>query len=286
MTPVVLLTDGYIANGSEPWLIPDFNKLERIKIDHPTCPTAPKSEPVCPPANGNGNGTPPNGAPSNGNTVPAGAAATAQQPPLSAQPSPFLPYARNADLSRPWALPGAPGLEHRLGGLEKQDITGNVSYDPANHQKMVSLRAAKVAGIKPAGPAYLWTGPQSGDLLILGWGGTFGAIKAATLELQRKGHCVSACHLRYINPMPADLGDILKRFKKVLIPELNMGQLRLLIRGRFAIDAKGLNKVQGQPFTITDITTGAKAILNNQIQGESMLVSIKEATGPALPAGG
>jgi 2-oxoglutarate ferredoxin oxidoreductase subunit alpha len=235
MTPVVLLTDGYIANGSEPWPIPDLSKLEPIKVNHPIAVSAPDAT-------------------------------------QAAQDFEFLPYLRNADNARPWAIPGTPGLEHRIGGLEKQDITGAVSYDPANHQRMVTLRAQKVANIQPAGPAYLWTGPDKGEILLLGWGGTCGSIKAATLELQKQGIRASACHLRYLNPLPKDLGDILKRFDKILIPELNLGQLRLLVRGRFAVDAKGLNKIQGQPFTINDIVQGAHALLNNQIQGESHLV--------------
>jgi 2-oxoglutarate ferredoxin oxidoreductase subunit alpha len=221
MTPVVLLTDGYIANGSEPWLIPEFARLAKIPIEHAT-------------------------GLNDGQT--------------------FHPYLRNADGSRPWAIPGTPGLEHRIGGLEKQDVTGNVSYDPANHQRMVSLRAAKVAGVRPAGPAYLWTGADNGDLLLVGWGGTYGAIKAATLELQKQGVAASACHLRYLNPMPAGLGEVFKRFDKVLVPELNMGQLRLLLRGRYLVDARGLNKVQGQPFTINEIVEGARALLSSDLQ--------------------
>ena len=187
MTPVVLLSDGYIANGSEPWIVPDFAKLEKIKIEHPTQKNDDRG---------------------------------------------YMPYKRNADGARPWAIPGTPGLEHRLGGLEKQDVTGNVNYEPANHEKMVRLRAAKVANIKPAGVDLIMTGPETGDVLIVGWGGTFGAIKAATLDMQAAGQKVSACHIRYLNPLPARLGAILKGFKKVLVPELNLGQLRLLLRSR------------------------------------------------------
>ncbi|MDB5319030.1 MAG: korA [Phycisphaerales bacterium] len=237
MTPVMLLSDGYIANGSEPWLVPDFAAMERMTITHPT--TANDGEE-------------------------------------------FLPYLRNTDGSRPWAIPGTPGLEHRIGGLEKEDVTGSVSYDPANHQRMVRLRAAKVAGIEPAGAAYLWTGPQSGELLLLGWGGTFGAIKAAALELAKQGVAVSACHVRYLNPLPADLGDILKRFAKVLVPELNMGQLRLLVRGKYLVDARGLNKVQGQPFTIGEIVEGAAAFLRGEIASESRIVSTELPTAQTV----
>jgi 2-oxoglutarate ferredoxin oxidoreductase subunit alpha len=214
MTPVVLLSDGYIANGAEPWLVPDVSKLPKISIQHPT-------------ANG----------------------------------EVFQPYKRNADLVRPWALPGTVGLEHRIGGLEKQDVTGGVSYDAANHERMVHLRAAKVAGIRPAGQDLIVTGPESGDLLLVGWGGTFGAIKAATLQLREAGLAVSAVHVRYLNPLPRRLGDLMKAFRNVLVPELNLGQLRLLLRGRFLIDAAGLCKVRGQPFTITEIVRAANSML-------------------------
>jgi 2-oxoglutarate/2-oxoacid ferredoxin oxidoreductase subunit alpha len=214
MTPVVLLSDGYIANGAEPWLIPDVAKLPRIHIEHPQS-----------------NGTP------------------------------FQPYKRDENLVRPWALPGTAGLEHRIGGLEKQDVTGAVSYDPANHEHMVRTRAAKVAGIQPAGHDLLWTGPEQGDVLLIGWGSTFGAIKAATLELRAQGAAVSALHVRYLNPLPSRLGEILKSFRHVLVPELNLGQLRLLLRSKFLIDVQGLNKVRGQPFTIAEITGRIREML-------------------------
>jgi 2-oxoglutarate ferredoxin oxidoreductase subunit alpha len=214
MTPVVLLSDGYIANGAEPWLIPDVAKLAKIEINHPV---------------------------SDGTS--------------------FMPYRRNAHLVRPWAIPGTPGLEHRIGGLEKQDVTGGVSYDPQNHEHMVRTRAAKVAGIESAGQDLLWTGQPSGELLIVGWGSTHGAIKAATLQLQAEGLAVSAVHIRYLNPLPARIGEIMRAFKYVLVPELNLGQLRLLLRARFLVDAKGLNKVRGQPFTIAEIVRGARALM-------------------------
>lgn len=261
MTPVMLLTDGYIANGSEPWLIPDYSKLDKIQIVHPEG-TAPK------PLNGNGHNDEPT--------------------PTQEQPE-FLPYKRNEDGARPWAIPGTPGLEHRVGGLEKADLYGTVSYDPANHQKMVCLRHQKVQGIKPAGAPWFWTGEEEGDILLLGWGGTFGSIKAATIELQRQGIRAASCHLRYLNPLPADLGERMARFKRVLIPELNLGQLRTIIRARFQNDARGLNKVQGQPFTINDIVSGAKALLANQITEESLIVPCASNTGPntaSTPAGG
>ncbi len=217
MTPVILLTDGYIGNSSEPWLIPQFEKLPRISIHHPDTPNSEAG---------------------------------------------FQPYVRNDDNSRPWAIPGTPGLEHRVGGLEKQDCVGCVSHDPRNHQRMTELRAAKVAGIKPAGSEYLWTGPEFGDVLLVGWGGTYGTLKAATIQLQQKGVNIACCQIRYLNPMPADLGDKLRRFKHVVVCELNNGQLHALIRARYLFDAKRINKIQGQPFTINDIVGGLNKILN------------------------
>jgi 2-oxoglutarate ferredoxin oxidoreductase subunit alpha len=177
----------------------------------------------------------------------------------------YMPYKRDSKLTRPWAIPGTPGLEHRIGGIEKQDVTGAVSYDPANHEHMVRTRAAKIGNITPVGPDLLWTGPEKGDVLIVGWGGTFGAIKAATLELRKEGVQVSACHLRYMNPLPKRLGSLLKEFKHVLVPELNLGQVRTLIRDRYLVDAKGLNKVKGQPFTIHEIVEGVRAILDGRV---------------------
>jgi 2-oxoglutarate ferredoxin oxidoreductase subunit alpha len=177
-----------------------------------------------------------------------------------------MPYKRDESHVRPWAIPGTPGLEHRIGGLEKQDGTGNVSYDPANHEHMVRTRQAKVNGIKPAGTDILWTGPKKGQLLLIGWGSTFGAIKAATLELQKEGIAVAACHLRYLNPLPQRLGEIFKAFDHVLVPEMNLGQLRMLLRAKYLVDAKGLNKVRGQPFTISEIVHGAKAVLSGEVE--------------------
>jgi 2-oxoglutarate ferredoxin oxidoreductase subunit alpha len=225
MTPVLLLSDGYIANGSEPWLIPQFTDLSPIKVEHPTQKNDDRG---------------------------------------------YMPYKRNADGARPWAIPGTPGLEHRIGGLEKEEVTGSVNYEPANHERMVRLRAAKVANIKPPGLDLIMTGPETGDVLVLGWGSTFGAIKAATLELRSLNMSVSACHIRYLNPLPTRLPQILKNFKQVLIPEMNLGQLRLLIRGKYLIDAKGLNKVRGQPFTITEITEGVRALMKGNIIGDEV----------------
>lgn len=216
MTPVILLTDGYIANSAEPWLIPDVKSMPKIEITHPTAPN---------------------------------------------DASGFQPYKRNTDGARPWAIPGTPGLEHRIGGLEKQDGGGAVSHDPANHQKMVNLRAAKVAGIQPAGAPFYWTGPEHGDVLIVGWGGTHGAIKAATLELRKQGAAVSACQVRYLNPFPQRLGELLRKFKTILVPELNLGQLALLLRAQYRIETVSLSKVRGQPMTVGEVIAAAKAHL-------------------------
>jgi 2-oxoglutarate/2-oxoacid ferredoxin oxidoreductase subunit alpha len=221
MTPVMLLSDGYIANSAEPWLIPDARSMPKIEIAHPTA----------------GN---------NGDV--------------------FQPYRRNEDGARPWAVPGTAGLEHRIGGLEKQDGDGTISYDPANHEKMVGLRAAKVAGIRPAGAAFYWTGLEHGDVLIVGWGGTHGAIKAATLDLRKHGAAVSACQVRYLNPFPQRLGELLARFKTVLVPELNLGQLALLLRAQYGIKTVSLTKVRGQPFTISEIIAAAKTHLPVQLK--------------------
>ncbi len=217
MTPVVLLSDGYIANGSEPWRVPRVDDLPQIEIQHPT-------------AKDNG--------------------------------EPFHPYERNERLARPWAIPGTIGLEHRIGGLEKQDVTGNVSYDPLNHQHMVNVRAQKVANIANDIPLQTVSGEETGDLLVLSWGGTYGACETAVRNLQEDGYRVSHVHLRYLNPLPRNLEELLRAFDRVLIPELNMGQLRMLIRSRFLIDAEGLNKVQGKPFAVREIIQHIKQTLS------------------------
>lgn len=213
MTPVFVLSDGYLANGAEPWLIPAVSNLPRIKIHHPDH------------ANSNG----------------------------EADHPVFLPYKRNEHLVRQWAVPGTPGLEHRIGGLEKEDITGNVSYDPANHQHMIKVRAQKIANIAESIPELEVNGPEEGDLLVIGWGGTYGSIVTAVERSQRKGLKVAQAHLRYLNPMPKNTEEVLRRYKKVLVPELNMGQLLMLLRGYFNIPAVGLNKVQGRPFLVSEI---------------------------------
>jgi len=208
MVPVIVLSDGYIANGSEPWLIPDVNKLSPFKITHPVAPD---------------------------------------------YDSTFLPYVRNELLSRPWAIPGTPGLMHRVGGIEKENGTGNISYEPDNHQKMVNIRAQKVANAARLVPAQSVTGPQTGELLVVSWGGTYGACLTAVRQAQAEGRSVAHAHIRFLNPLPANMGDILTRFENVLIPELNSGQLRMLIRSQFLVDAIGLNKVKGLPFMVSEV---------------------------------
>jgi hypothetical protein len=173
-----------------------------------------------------------------------------------------MPYDRDEQtLARPWAVPGTPGLEHRVGGLEKQHRTGNVSYDPANHDLMVRLRAEKIARIANFIPDQPVEGDPEGDLLLVGWGGTYGAISTAAEELRRQGYRVSHAHLRYLNPFPRNLGDILKRFKRVAVAELNLGQLNLLIRGTFLVDSVSINKVAGKPFKISELIARCKALL-------------------------
>jgi 2-oxoglutarate ferredoxin oxidoreductase subunit alpha len=209
MLPVVVLSDGYIANGSEPWLIPDVSKLAPITITHPT-------------ESNNPDGV-------------------------------FQPYRRNELLARPWAIPGTEGLMHRVGGLEKEDGSGNISYDPDNHQKMVHIRAQKVANAAKLLPPQQVIGPQSGELLVLSWGGTYGACLTAVQAAQAQGTSVALAHIRYMNPFPSNLGEIISRYKQVLIPELNMGQLRTLIRARYLVDAVGYNKIKGKPFTVSEL---------------------------------
>ena len=175
----------------------------------------------------------------------------------------FLPYQRDEKtLARPWAVPGTPGLEHRIGGLEKEDVTGNVSYEPDNHEHMVRLRAAKVQRAAQIIPELEVRGPDSGDLLLLGWGGTYGAITTAGDDLRAQGHNVSTAHLRYLNPFPKNLGDVLGRFKTIVIPEINLGQLLMLIRGQFLVDAIGINEVRGKMFRVDTLVEKTLEILN------------------------
>ena len=218
MTPVILLTDGYLANGSEPWQIPKIDDLPAFNVSF-------ADESIL--ADGQ-----------------------------------FLSYSRDKKtLARPWAIPGTAGLEHRIGGIEKEDLTGNVSYDPDNHQYMVETRANKVEAIaNEFGPSKIF-GKASGDLLILSWGGTKGACRSASEALQDSGKSVSHLHIRWINPLPKDLGEILIKFKNVLIPEINYGQLIKIIRGEFLVDAKGLNQVRGKPISSSDIQEAANTLI-------------------------
>jgi 2-oxoglutarate ferredoxin oxidoreductase subunit alpha len=233
MTPVIFLTDGYIANGAEPWRVPKFADLQPISVVHPKGRTAGHFD-----SEGNGEGT--NGEPE------------------------FLPYKRNEKGARPWAIPGTPGLEHRIGGLEKADITGNVDYSPANHHKMVMNRVNKVAGIANHIPLQEVLGPEKGKLLVLSWGGTFGAVRTAVQGCLEQGKSVAHAHLRYMNPFPRNLEEILKRYDTVLVPELNSGQLSLLIRAKFLVDAQGLNKIQGKPFVVHEIVTKIDELLESK----------------------
>ncbi|MGH7198635.1 MAG: 2-oxoacid:acceptor oxidoreductase subunit alpha [Candidatus Omnitrophota bacterium] len=216
MTPVFFLSDGYIANGSEPWKLPEISKLPRIVVEHP-----------------------------------------------QTSEGPFQPYVRDEKtLARAWAVPGTKGLEHRIGGIEKADLTGNVSYDPENHHKMTLLRREKIKRIADDIPPAQVFGEKKGKLLVLGWGGTFGTLHAAVLELQKEGKKVSQCHLYHLNPFPKNLGEVLKNFETILVPELNMGNLLFLIRAEFeGVRAVGYNRVTGQPFKISEIRRKIEELL-------------------------
>ncbi len=216
MTPVILLTDGFLANASEPWLLPNVDDLPSIPVEFRTDPQG------------------------------------------------FFPYLRDEEtLARPWVKPGTPGLEHRIGGIEKDYLTGNISYAPANHEQMVRVRHKKVAKVTQEIPPTQVKGPEQGKLLVLGWGSTYGAIAAAVEAAQAQGHAVAHAHLRYLNPLPADLGDVLGRYEKVLVPEMNMGQLLKLIRAEYLIDAVGLNKIQGRPFKVSEVATRIARMLED-----------------------
>jgi len=208
-TPVFLLSDAYLANGSEPWLIPDVDLLPDISTEFATTPNDGER---------------------------------------------FLPYKRNDEtLARPWALPGTPGLEHRIGGLEKETETGNVSYDPDNHDLMVRLRAAKVAGIAADIRELEVDDPDGADTLVLGWGSTYGAIGAAARRVRASGRKVATAHLHHLNPFPRNTGEIVRAYDKVLVPEINLGQLRMLLRAEYLVDAIGYNKVRGRPFQAAEL---------------------------------
>jgi 2-oxoglutarate ferredoxin oxidoreductase subunit alpha len=246
MTPVFVLSDGYIANGAEPWPIPKAADLPKIEVRFATKPNSHD-----PSVNGSVNG---NGQKEYTADVEGPAKDEAHLPH-------FLPYQRDEMLARGWAVPGTPGLEHRIGGIEKEDVTGKISYEPANHEHMVRTRAQKIANIAQVIPELTVDGPQTGDLLVIGWGGTYGSILSAVHRAQRKGHKVAHAHLRYLNPMPRNVGEVLKRYKKVLVPELNGGQLSLLLRARFLVDVVGLNKVQGRPFLVSEIEAKIEELL-------------------------
>jgi 2-oxoglutarate/2-oxoacid ferredoxin oxidoreductase subunit alpha len=217
MTPVIVLSDSYLANSAEPWQIPDLDSLARVPVHYRTDPEG------------------------------------------------FQPYARTPEtLARPWAIPGTPGLEHRIGGLSKQENTGNVSYDPMNHARMIALREEKVARIASELPPVEITGDDRGDLLVVGWGGTHGAILSAVESARADGLAVSAIHLRHLNPFPPNLGEVLASFDQVLLPELNAGQLALLLRARFLIDIQSLSKIQGQPFKVQEIRTRIDELLRGR----------------------
>jgi 2-oxoglutarate ferredoxin oxidoreductase subunit alpha len=217
-TPVILMSDGYLANGSEPWLIPAPDSLAEVSADFRT------------------------------------------------DPEDFQPYSRDPEtLARPWTIPGTPGLEHRIGGLEKEHLTGNVSYDPANHQKMCELRRDKVQRVQQDIPPTEIFGSESGDLLVIGWGSTHGAITSAVEGAHKDGLSVSSIHIRHLNPLPPDLGDILGRFDKVLVPEMNLGQLVRVLRAEFLIDAKAHNKVTGQPLGVSEV----RKAIDDTLYGEA-----------------
>ncbi|HCA50409.1 MAG: 2-oxoglutarate ferredoxin oxidoreductase subunit alpha [Rhodopirellula sp.] len=217
MCPVMVLSDGYIANGAEPWRIPDFNALEKIEIVHP----GERSE----------------------------------------EDPPFLPYKRDEFLSRPWALPGTKGLEHRIGGLEKDHETGNVSYDPENHEFMCKIRQEKIDRIADFIPELEVDGEESGDLLVLSWGGTYGACTTAVAQCQAEGLSVSHAHLRFINPFPRNLETLLGNFKKVVIPELNLGQLQKIVSSTYGVQTEGIHKLKGRPFTVSELKEQFKELI-------------------------
>jgi 2-oxoglutarate ferredoxin oxidoreductase subunit alpha len=244
MHPVMVLSDGYLANGAEPWKIPDAAKLAEIPIH------------------------------------------------FADDAASFKPYGRDErTLSRPWAIPGTAGLEHRIGGIEKQHITGNVNYEPENHDFMVRLREAKVKRVAQEIPPLEILGESSGELLVVGWGCTYGAIRTAVEEAQRDGLPVSAIHIRHLNPLPPDLGTILSHFKKVLVPEINRGQLRRIIRAEFLVDAAGLNRVRGLPLPAGEIRAAIDHMLgrgngNGLIDDKPLDMGRGHGHGADMMAGG
>jgi len=214
MVPVIVLSDGYLANGAEPWRIPSIEEIPGITVH------------------------------------------------FASDPRDFHPYKRHPEtLARPWAIPGTAGFEHRIGGLEKQDVTGNVNYEPLNHENMVRIRAAKIDAITQDIPNVMPNGDPEGDLLLVSWGSTYGSITQSVKAQREKGRKIGHLHLRYLNPLPANVGDILKRYKKVLVPELNMGQLLWVLRARYLVNAIGLNKIQGRPFKQSELDQKIEEVL-------------------------
>ncbi len=214
MVPVIILSDGYLANGTEPWRIPELRELPEVQVH------------------------------------------------FERNPDGFLPYKRDPQtLARPWAVPGTPGLEHRIGGLEKQDVTGNVNYEPLNHERMVRLRAAKVEAVAQDIPDVVPAGDPDGDLLIIAWGSTYGPVTAALKTQRAKGRRIGHVHLRHLNPFPKNLGEVLQRYRKILVPEMNMGQLVLVLRAKYLVDAEGFNKIQGKPFKQAEIENKIEEVL-------------------------
>src|SRR5262249_2528604 len=214
MVPVMVLSDGYLANGSEPWLIPDVKTLPDIQVAFRT------------------------------------------------EQAGFAPYLRDpATLARPWVKPGTPGLEHRIGGLEKQDGSGNISYEAENHDHMVRTRAEKVRRVAQEIPPTAINGPESGDVLVVGWGGTYGAITAAVEEAQMEGKAVASIHIRHLNPLPPDLGQILRQYRRVLVPEINSGQLVRVLRAEYLVDAVGFNRVRGMPLASQELLEAIHQLL-------------------------
>ncbi len=223
MSPVMILSDGFLANSSEPWRIPDAADIPPIPVNHPDGPGS---------------------APSNGEGA-------------------FLPYYRDAEtLARPWAIPGTAGLEHRIGGLSKAPETGNVSYNPLHHERMVHERAEKIARLAEVIPPQEVYGPEEGELLLVSWGGTYGAVRSAVAAARRQGRSVAHAHLRYLNPFPSNLRDVLSLYRQVVVPELNGGQLAFLLRGRYALNIQSFSKVHGRPFTINEIAQKIESITN------------------------
>jgi 2-oxoglutarate/2-oxoacid ferredoxin oxidoreductase subunit alpha len=220
MIPVIVLSDGYLANGAEPWRIPEVSEIPEIPVK------------------------------------------------FASDPDGFMPYKRDPQtLARPWAIPGTPGLEHRLGGLEKQDVTGNVNYEPLNHEKMVRIRAAKVEAVAQDVPDVVPAGDPEGDLVIVAWGSTYGAITAAVRAQRERGHRIGHVHLRHLNPLPRNLGEVLQQYQQVLVPEMNMGQLIWLLRAKYLVNAQGFNKIQGRPFKQAEIEGKIEEVLG---QGDAL----------------